>query len=122
MPLPESVRQLIDAARTRLTLAWVLSATVTAAAISGAAAALLLGVARYRVIVWAEPVAWALVVLAVVASLLVAVIRRPSRQRAALEVDRRLGGYDRISTALELSGREGAASTAEERAVRSAEI
>ena len=45
----------------------------------------------------ALPLAVALVVVTAAT-----VLRRPSLGRAALETDRRLGGYDRVSTALEL--------------------
>src|SRR5690606_28286925 len=40
--------------------------------------------------------------VALVAALVWSLLARPSRQRAALAVDRRLGGYDRVTTALEL--------------------
>lgn len=121
MALPESVRYLIDAARRRLTLMGVLASFFVAVAIAGAVAASLLGLSRVMVIMWAEPVAWTLIAAASVGSMLVAFIRRPSRMRAALAVDRKLGGFDRVTTAVELTERGADLSESEERVVRSAE-
>ena len=121
MALPDSVRRLIDAARRRLTVMGTLSAVVVAVALSGALAAVLLGLSRVTVILWAEPVAWALIGGAAVGSVVIAFMRRPSRMRAALALDRRLGGFDRVTTAVELTERGTDLTEAEERVVRSAE-
>jgi len=121
MALPEAVRRLIDAARRRLTVMGVVSALVVAIAVAGALAAVLLGLSRVTVILWAEPVAWTLIGAAGVGAIVFAIASRPSRMRAALAIDRRLGGFDRITTAVELTARAGELSDAEERVVRSAE-
>ncbi|HEY5651628.1 MAG TPA: hypothetical protein VIW46_09295, partial [Acidimicrobiia bacterium] len=121
MALPESVRRLIAAARRRLTVMWLVSGLVVALAVSGAAAALLLGLSRVTVILWAKPVAWGLIAVSAMFAVTAGFIGMPSRRRAALEVDRRLGGFDRVTTALELTAVGAELSPAEERAVRSAE-
>ena len=76
---------------------------------------------RVTVILWAERVAWTLIGTAGVGAILFAIIRRPSRMRAALAIDRRLGGFDRITTAVELTEKAAELTGAEERVVRSAE-
>ncbi|VAW08919.1 hypothetical protein MNBD_ACTINO02-2482, partial [hydrothermal vent metagenome] len=102
MPLPEAVTRLIDAASRRIRLERTFDSVVVFVAIAGALSALLLGVARIVVVVWAEPVALGLFLLAIAGSVLVGLMRRPSRAAVALAVDQRLGGADRVATALDL--------------------
>ncbi|HJR88455.1 MAG TPA: hypothetical protein VJ930_12455, partial [Acidimicrobiia bacterium] len=101
--LPVSVQDLVVKARGRLLLAGILRLAVTLLGLTGVLSAILVGIARLVVIPWAEPLALALLAGSLIAALILALIRRASPARAALAVDRRLGGFDRVSTALELS-------------------
>lgn len=122
MPLPEPIARLLAAGRRRLTAIWLTRRTATAVATMGAFAAALVAVARQWVIPWAEPVAWGGLGLAVAGSLLFTLARRPSNEKVAQEIDRRLGGFDRVTTALELTAAPGPLAEAERRQVRSAEV
>lgn len=121
MPLPEPVRALIAAARRRLTIAWTLRAVVVAAGAASAAASILIALSRQWVITWAEPVGWGVIAVAIVSTTVAMVIKRPSAARSAIEIDRRLQGYDRISTALELAETRDALTEPEARQVASAD-
>ncbi|HZI38974.1 MAG TPA: hypothetical protein VFF24_11770, partial [Acidimicrobiia bacterium] len=105
---PEPIRRIVAAARRRLVAAGLtrrMAGWVGAAAALGAALA---AVARHWVVEWADPVALGLTGVALVAAVVWSLLRRPSAQRAAIAVDRRLGGYDRVTTALELAERSDA--------------
>lgn len=120
MAVPEQVRRLVGDARGRLTVAGIIRRVVAALGASAALAAGLVGVARHWVIEWAEGVALALVALAALGALVWSLLRRPSPVESAIAVDRRLGGYDRVTTALlagdeaedEMSARQQAAAAA----------
>ncbi len=105
MPLPESIRSLLAVARRRLTLAALWVRLLTTVAVVAVAAAAVFAVGRMVILPWAEAAALLTLAAALVVVALVTLIRRPSLGRAALEADRRLGGYDRVSTALELVDR-----------------
>jgi hypothetical protein len=92
---------------------------VAAVGSAAAFAALLLGLARFVILPWAEPFAVGLTVAAVVGVVAVTLWRRPATLRTALEVDQRLGGRDQISTAVELLGHS-QRSTFEERQIQRA--
>ncbi|MDQ3500982.1 MAG: hypothetical protein M3488_08430, partial [Actinomycetota bacterium] len=100
--VPTGVRDLVGRARGRLLVAGLLQTILVAVGVAAALASILVGVARYTVIPWAEPVAFGVIGLAVLVGVGLALWRRSSPAGAALSVDRRLGGFDRISTALEL--------------------
>ncbi len=106
MPLPESIAHLIEGARRRLLASNATHLVILAVGLTAALAAALVAIARFVVLPWAETVAVAAIATAIVVALIVSLLRRPSPARAALAVDRRLGGFDRVSTALELSQRE----------------
>lgn len=104
MAVPEAVDTLVSAARRRLTAVGLLRRVV---GWTGAAAALAAGLAaasRYWVIEWADLAVATTLSATVVAALVWSFVGRPSRPGAALLVDRRLGGFDRVSTAIELGG------------------
>lgn len=103
--LPTSVQDLVVNARGRLLLAGILRLAVTLLGLAAVLSAILVGIARFVVIPWAEPFALALWAASLIVALILALIRRASPVKAALAVDRRLGGFDRVSTALELSSR-----------------
>jgi hypothetical protein len=84
-------------------------ASVAGVGVGAAAAAGLLGVARFVPIPWADPAALAVVVTALVGAVGWAVAVRPSPARLAQEADRRLGGKDRLTTSVELARSEAAA-------------
>ena len=119
MAVPESVERVITEARRRLSVAGLVRRLV---GWTGAAVALAAGLAaasRVWVLEWADVTVAMLIAGALIGSLVWSLVGRPSRQRAALAVDRRLGGYDRVSTALEI-GRKEAPTELEERQIRSA--
>ncbi|HEU4750276.1 MAG TPA: hypothetical protein VFT54_04395, partial [Acidimicrobiia bacterium] len=103
MPLPSSVSLLIASARRHLLTAGLVRLLITFVGVAAAVSSVLVGIGRYVVLPWAEPTAAALIGLAVVGAIVTAVVRRATAPAAALAIDRRLGGYDRVSTALELS-------------------
>ncbi len=105
MPLPEPIVRLLSAARRRLLGMRLTSWLLMAVAVAGFLGAGLVGVARFVVIPWAESFAFWTLGIGVVAGLAVAAITAPDRRRAAMELDRRLGGFDRVTTALELAER-----------------
>jgi hypothetical protein len=105
VPLPEQITRLLVAARRRLVAMSFARRLVTWLALAGAGAAILLAIARFWVISWAKPLALAMLVGVVLLVALITLLRRPSALAAALAVDRRLGGYDRVSTSVELADR-----------------
>ncbi len=107
MPLPDAVARIIDAARRRLLLAATIEKVVVAIAVASFIAAGAIGVARNTPAPWVEPTAVVVLAVAVVIGLLLAVLSRPSARRSAIEIDARMHGFDRVSTALELSARTG---------------
>ena len=100
---PESIQKVIRAARRHLRTRDMLRRVVMGIGVVSAAGALILGVARYVVLPWAEPTVFGAIGLAAAAAIVWSLLRPPSEARAALEIDQRLGGKDRVSTALELS-------------------
>ncbi|HLU30682.1 MAG TPA: hypothetical protein VK088_02890, partial [Acidimicrobiia bacterium] len=102
MNVPESVLRIVAAARRRLLAAGMTARVVGWVGAAAALAAALAAVARVRVIEWADLVVVVMVGVAAVAAVVWSMIRRPTPQGAAIVVDRRLGGYDRVTTALEL--------------------
>ncbi|MGH9894404.1 MAG: hypothetical protein ACREA0_20950, partial [bacterium] len=92
--LPSSVKELVTKARTRLLLTGMVRLAVTLLGVSAALATILVAVGRFVVMPWAEPAALLLLIGSVVVALVAALIRRASPARAALAVDRRLGGFD----------------------------
>ena len=117
---PEPIRRLVERARPRLTAMNTVNAVVVAVGVTAAAAAGLLAVARRVVLPWAEPAAATAVAVGVIGAIVVAMVKRPSPARAALEIDHRLGGRDQVSTALELSTRDGLSSIEERQVGRAA--
>jgi len=105
VPLPDSVDILVRLARRRLLAMSMSNLVLTLLGAAAALAALLVGIARYLVMPWAEPLAAGLLGGGVLAGLVVAILKRPSRMATAIRVDRRLGGFDRVSTAMELSAK-----------------
>ena len=101
--LPQPVRVLVQRARSRLLLAEAVRRSITLIGAAAGVAAAIVAVGRFVVLPWAEPVAAALVLASLLAALVISLIFRASPSRAALAVDRRLGGYDRVTTALELA-------------------
>jgi hypothetical protein len=87
-----------------LTVGRVLLAVVVAAAVGGTVSSVVLAIARWRVVTWAEPFALALVAGLMVVGAAAALLRRPGIRRVAIEIDNRLESRDLIATALELSG------------------
>jgi hypothetical protein len=100
--IPESVDRLIATARRRIHLRRALLTTTLAIGSAAAGGAALLGLAHVTVVTWARPASWLLLGVAMAAAATLAVLRRPGSREAALEVDRSLGGFDRVTTALEL--------------------
>ncbi len=105
MPLPDSIAALVAMARRRLLISGMTHLAVLAVGVTAGLAAVIVAIARFVVWPWAEPVAAGAVAASVLVAAVIAWMRRPSPARAALAVDRRLGGFDRVSTALELSAR-----------------
>lgn len=99
---PESIRRLIVAARRRMVMARALQWSVAAVAMVATGGALLLGLARSRVMPWAEEAVLVAAGVAVVAAVVASLVTRPSDRAAALAVDQRLHGRDQLSTTLEL--------------------
>lgn len=113
MAVPDPIERVVVAARRRLSTAGLVRRVV---AWSGAAAALASGIAavgRFWVLEGVDVAAGSVVAASVVAAVVWSVAKRPSRLRAALAVDRRLGGFDRVTTSLELA--DSAAVTSAER-------
>ena len=102
MPLPDSIRSLLVVTRRRLTFSALWIRLLTTVAVVAVAAAAVFAVGRMVILPWAELAALPVLAGALLIVALLTLVRRPSMGRAALEVDRRLGGYDRVSTALEL--------------------
>ena len=100
---PEPLRRIIRAGKRHLRTTDMLRRLVTVIGVVAAIGAILLGIARYVVIPWAETVAFGAIGVAVLGAAVITLFRPPTDARAALEVDQRLGGKDRVSTALELS-------------------
>ncbi len=106
MPLPDPIARLIRLARRRLTVGRMLTALTVAVAIGAAISSVLLAVARWQVVPWAEPFAVALVGGLMLVGSALALVRRPGSRHAAIEIDNRLESRDLVATALELSRRE----------------
>ena len=103
--LPEPVRLLVKRARGRLLLTETIHRSIALIGAAAGLAAVVVAVGRFVVLPWAEPVAAGLVIASLLAALVISLILRASPGKAALAVDRRLGGYDRVATALELANR-----------------
>lgn len=119
MAIPEPVETLVWAARRRLTAVGLVRRMTAWTGAAAALAAALAAASRYWVIEWADLGVAVLLTGAAGAALVWSLLGRPSPQRAALMVDRRLGGFDRVSTALEL-GRLPHPSAAESRQLEAA--
>ena len=105
MPLPEPVRFLISQARRRLLLMDMVQRVVLITAVVAVLAAAAIGVARFVAAPWVEPAALAALIVGWLTALAWSFLARPSLTRSAIEADQRMGGFDRVSTALELTGR-----------------
>ena len=119
MPLPEPVRYLIARARRRLLMMDLVRRLLTVTAVVAVLAAAVIGVARYVPAPWVEPTALGVLVMAWLVAAGWSWRARPSPKRAAIEADQRMNGFDRVSTALELTGRTDLTQP-EERQVREA--
>lgn len=117
---PEPLQRIIRLGKRHLRVTQMLQRIVVAVGVAAAAGALLLGIARYVVLPWAEPVVFAAIATAIAAMLLYTLWRPPSDARAALVIDQRLGGKDRVSTALELSRLETRSALADSQIAHSA--
>ena len=90
--LPEPVRDLVKRARSGLLLVETIRRSIALIGAAAGLAAVLVAVGRFVVLPWAEPVAAGLVIASMLAALVISLIFRASPGRAALAVDRRLGG------------------------------
>ena len=106
MPLPDSISALVAAARRRLVLMAAADRTILSIGVVAAASARLLGLARHVVLPWAEWAALIGLAAAIVFALAVTAVRRPGFMSAAIETDNRLGSFDRLATAVELTRSE----------------
>ncbi|MFQ5555493.1 MAG: hypothetical protein ACE5GC_09020, partial [Acidimicrobiia bacterium] len=100
---PDSIVRLVTSARRRLRTTHALRRLVAALGIVAAGGALVIGVGRVVVLPWAEPLTVAAAVTAAVAAVTGSFVRPPTMRTAAMEIDLRLEGMDRISTAWELA-------------------
>ncbi|MDW3219227.1 MAG: hypothetical protein R8F63_11505 [Acidimicrobiales bacterium] len=101
------VEDLLHRVIRRLRVVWAVDWLSFVAPILAVVALLLLFAARQWPITWPEPVALAIVVVAIVVIGVAAVVRRISLRRAALVADHALGTKDVFSTALEFDGSDG---------------
>lgn len=99
--MPEPIGELLHRARRRLTTMLLAHSTIWILGATAAACSVLAGIARVVVVSWAELAILVMLGIALIASVVSSVRKRPSVLATSIEVDNRLGGFDRVSTAVE---------------------
>jgi len=101
LPMPDPISELLGRARRRLTVMLAAHSFAWVIGIAALACGMLASLARVVVLPWADTTIVVTMTVAGLVALAIVVQKRPSIRRTSIEIDNRLGGYDRVSTAVE---------------------